>query len=150
MLTAKQKVFCEEYQVDMNATQAAIRAGYSERSAYSQGQRLLKNADALAYIGQLQSERSQRTQLTADYVLSGLREVAERCLVAKPVMEWDYANKELVHKRDEEGKGVYEFDSAGANRAFELMGKHLGIFEKDNGQKNPKSSVKVIVGKKDT
>lgn len=49
-MTDKQKRFCNEYLIDCNATQAAIRAGYSEATAYSAGQRLLKNVDIKTYI----------------------------------------------------------------------------------------------------
>lgn len=49
-MTAKQKRFCDEYLVDLNATQAAIRAGYSDGSAYSTGHRMLKNAEVQNYI----------------------------------------------------------------------------------------------------
>ena len=65
-LTSKQKAFADEYLVDLNATQAAIRAGYSEATAYSQGQRLLKNVEVAGYIASAQSERSERTQINAD------------------------------------------------------------------------------------
>lgn len=52
-MTEKQKRFCEEYIVDCNATQAAIRAGYSEKTAYSIGQRLLKKVEVQDYIEEL-------------------------------------------------------------------------------------------------
>ncbi len=68
-LTAKQQRFKEEFLVDLNATQAAIRAGYSEKTAYSQGQRLLKNVEVQAAIRQAMQERSERTQITQDQVL---------------------------------------------------------------------------------
>jgi phage terminase small subunit len=140
-LKDKQEQFCQEYLIDLNATQAAIRAGYSKRAATVQGSRLLTNANVASRIAELQAERSQRTGIEADYVLQGLRQVAERCLQRQPVMEWDYAEKRMVQKTavSEDGKevGVFEFDSTGANRAFELLGKHLGVFEKDNKQKTP-------------
>lgn len=71
-LTPKQAAFAREYLVDLNATQAAIRAGYSEKTAYSQGQRLLKNAEVQAAIAKAQAQRAKRLQLTADDVLKGL------------------------------------------------------------------------------
>lgn len=49
-LTPKQKRFCEEYLIDLNATQGAIRAGYSQKTAYSTGQRMLKNVEVQNYI----------------------------------------------------------------------------------------------------
>ena len=68
-LNDKQKQICKEYLVDLNATQAAIRARYAEKTAYSQGQRLLKNVEAQEYIRELMQKREQRTEITADKVL---------------------------------------------------------------------------------
>lgn len=68
-LNDKQKQFCKEYLVDLNATQAAIRARYAEKTAYSQGQRLLKNVEVQEYIRELMQKREQRTEITADKVL---------------------------------------------------------------------------------
>ena len=142
-IDTRQKRFCEEYLIDLNATQAAIRAGYAKRSARQIASRLLTNDDIRAYIAELQKERMVRTEITADYVLAGIKETAERCLQRSPVMEWDYEARALVQKKDEQGQGVWEFDSTGANRAFELLGKHIGIFEKDNRQRSSVISVNV-------
>ncbi|MCM3130958.1 terminase small subunit [Paenibacillus provencensis] len=68
-LTAKQKKFAEEYIVDLNATQAAIRSGYSEKTAKSIGQENLTKPDLQEYIQHLMDERSKRTEITADMVL---------------------------------------------------------------------------------
>ena len=75
-LTDKQKRFVEEYLVDLNATQAAIRAGYSEQTAYSIGQRLLKKVEVQEAIQQAQNKRSERTQITQDEVI---RRLIEKC-----------------------------------------------------------------------
>lgn len=72
-LTAKQARFVEEYLVDLNATQAAIRAGYSAKTAEQQGSRLLGNVEVSATIATAQQQRSERVQLHADDVLSELR-----------------------------------------------------------------------------
>jgi phage terminase small subunit len=71
-LPAKRARFCEEYLVDLNATQAAIRAGYNAKSAYSQGQRLLKDVEVAARIEELEKKRSERVGLRADQVLQEL------------------------------------------------------------------------------
>jgi phage terminase small subunit len=68
-LTDKQKRFAEEYLIDLNATQATIRAGYSEKTAYSQCERLLRNVEVQAAISEGQKSRSQRTGITADRVV---------------------------------------------------------------------------------
>lgn len=125
--------------IDLNAKQAAIRAGYSKKTAEVQGSRLLSNVKVASRISELKATRSERTDITADFVLQGLKEVAQRCLQRVPVMKFDYIEKRMVQEtaEDDKGKevGVWEFDSQGANRAFELLGKHLGVFEKDNSQK---------------
>lgn len=74
-LTAKQERFVAEYLKDLNATQAAIRAGYSEKTAYSAGQRLLKNVEVQVAIQEAQAERSKRTEITQDMVLRELARI---------------------------------------------------------------------------
>lgn len=74
-LTPKQARFVEEYLVDLNATQAAIRAGYSARTAHSQGQRLLKHVEVAASVAAGQQDRSGRTEITADRVLQELAKI---------------------------------------------------------------------------
>ena len=76
-LNPKQKMFAREYIIDMNATQAAIRAGYSEKTAYSQGQRLLKNVEVQAEIQKCMQKRAERTDITADDVLKRWAELAQ-------------------------------------------------------------------------
>lgn len=75
-LTGKQKRFCDEYLIDLNATQAAIRAGYSEKTAYSAGQRLLKNVEIQKEIKARQDDRAERTEITQDMVLKELALIA--------------------------------------------------------------------------
>lgn len=75
-LTAKQKRFCEEYIVDLNGTQAAIRAGYSPHTANEQAVRLLAKVSSQEYIQELKQARSARTEITADRVLQELASVA--------------------------------------------------------------------------
>lgn len=71
-LNEKQQRFVAEYLIDLNATEAAKRAGYSEKTAYSQGQRLLKHAEIQAAVTAAQKERGDRTGITADRVLKEL------------------------------------------------------------------------------
>lgn len=122
-LSDKQRRFVQEYLVDLNATQAAIRAGYSERTAYSVGQRLLKNVEIQRAVAAAQAKRARRVEVTQDYVLSNLVEVVERTMQRAPVL--DRKGEQVT---DEEGRAVWTFDAKSANRALELLGKHLGIF----------------------
>lgn len=136
-LNDKQKRFAEEYLIDMNATQAAIRAGYSPKTAHVQGARLLSYANVSAYVKERQSELSAKLQLDQEWVLTHLRAVVEKSMQEVEVERWDYENKEMI------GTGEYVFDSKGANRALELIGKHLGMF-KDSLKLTGEMTVKIV------
>jgi len=101
-LTAKQAAFVEEYLVDLNATAAAIRAGYSAKSARKVGSNLLTLPHVQAAIEEAMAERRERVEVTQDYVLARLKAEAEL-----------------------KGKGA---SHVGRIRALELLGKHLGMF----------------------
>lgn len=122
-LTEKQQRFINEYLVDLNATQASIRAGYSERTASAQASRLLTNVNIRARIEELKKTRAERLNLDAYWVLKRLMDISDRSMQAEPVMEWDHMEQQLVPS------GEYQFDSSGANKATELIGKHLGMFK---------------------
>ena len=76
-LTPKQQRFVDEYLIDLNATQAAIRAGYSPKTAEQQGFQLLKKTSVSEAIEQAQQERQKRTLVTQDDVIRGLLTEAE-------------------------------------------------------------------------
>lgn len=108
-LTPKQQRFVNEYLVDLNATQAAIRAGYSPRTARNQASDLLAKPDIQDAIRSARAEQQARTQITADYVLRRLRLEAHRT-----------------------GKGSQH---SARVRALELLGRHLGLWvEAGDGQ----------------
>jgi phage terminase small subunit len=75
-LTPKQQRFVEEYLIDLNATQAATRAGYSKRTANEQGARLLANVSVRQHIEESKAKRSERTEITQDRVLQELARIA--------------------------------------------------------------------------
>jgi phage terminase small subunit len=104
-LTAKQESFVEEYLIDLNATQAAIRSGYSAKTAEQQGHQLLKKTSVSDAIAEAQAERSARTNITQDYVLESIVSAMERC------------------------KDGETFNAAGVFKGAELLGKHLGLFQ---------------------
>lgn len=114
--------FCQEYVVDYNGTQAAIRAGYKEKSARSQASDLLTNPNILARVRELQHEQVERLAVTQDYVVLQLLETYQKCLEETPVMKFDPDTGQM------EETGKYQFDSRGALRALELLGKHLGMY----------------------
>jgi phage terminase small subunit len=74
-LTSKQRAFVREYLIDLNATQAAIRAGYSAKTASSQGERLLRNVEVDKAISAAMKLRAERTDITADRVLNELAKI---------------------------------------------------------------------------
>ncbi len=111
-LSERQKRFVEEYLVDLNATQAAIRAGYSPKSVKQNASRTLKNPLVQAAIDHAKAARSQRLQVDADYVLKGAVELFERCMQRSPVADAD---------------GEYKFQHTGAGKALEIIGRHVSV-----------------------
>ena len=95
-LNAKQEAFCREYIIDLNATQAAIRAGYSERTAQEQSSRLLSNVIVSDRVAELMRDRSSRVRIDADYVLNRLAEIDQMDVAdilaedgsLKPIKDW--------------------------------------------------------------
>lgn len=72
-MTEKQTKFCEEYLIDLNATQAAIRAGYSEKTAYSIGNENLKKPEIQNYIKKRKTEQQEKTDITRDDIIKALQ-----------------------------------------------------------------------------
>lgn len=75
-LTDKQRKFCDEYLIDLNATQAAIRAGYTEKYANTNASKLLQNTTISQYIGERQKELSRKTEITQERVIRELALIA--------------------------------------------------------------------------
>lgn len=121
-LTARQQRFVDEYLVDLNATQAAIRAGYSEKTAGSIGHENLTKPEIAAAIQAVQAKRAEQAELNEKWILERLRENVERSMVAVPVMVFDRDKKEMVET------GEYTYQGNVANKALELIGKHRGMF----------------------
>ncbi|OZB07103.1 MAG: hypothetical protein B7X61_15770 [Gallionellales bacterium 39-52-133] len=127
-LTIKQETFVAEYLVDLNATQAAIRAGYSAKTANEQGSRLLANVSVQKLIQERMSQRAERLEITSDYVLNTIVDTIERCRQAKPVL--DKAGKPVLVFNENEQTIVpmYAFDPSAVLKGSELLGKHLKLF----------------------
>lgn len=103
--------------VDLNATQAAIRAGYSEKTAQEQSSRLLSNAMIAAEIAARRQVVTARNDITVDYVLGGLKKNYERSMQDIP-----------VYDKTGHPTGEYQYEGSVANRSLELLGKHLRMF----------------------
>lgn len=164
-MTERQQRFCEEYLIDLNATQAAIRAGYSAKYANTNAPKLLQNTAVAAYIAQRKADRVQRTEITQDMVLRELAniafsnaadyaEVVEKDAVltdasgltvkiydqdgnpvkyrtVEPVLTAELTEDQQralsVIKRGRDGFEVKPYDKV---RALELLGRHLGMWDK--------------------
>ncbi|MGN1161956.1 MAG: terminase small subunit [Candidatus Fimenecus sp.] len=124
-LTQQQELFCREYVIDYNGTQAACRAGYSEKTARSQASRLLTNDNILSRIHAIQIEELKKLSVTPESVIMRYLEIYDRCMQNKPVMEWDYSEHKLVET------GEYTFDSKGAINALTKIGDYLAMFSKN-------------------
>jgi phage terminase small subunit len=151
-LSGKQQKFVEEYIKDpQNLSAAYKRAGYRAcgHSADVNASRLLKNADIKSAIAEAHKEVRKETLVTVEYVVSGLREVAQRCMQREKVMVGSGKDRKQlqVYTTDPAtGKevlaNVWTFDSSGANRSLELLGKHVGAFADDeDAQDLPMPSV---------
>lgn len=146
-LTAKQEAFCREYLVDLNATQAAIRAGYSKNTAKATGSENLTKPDIAANIAEMKGKRMERAEINADYVLNRLIEIDEMDIAdilddqcgIKPVKEWPKAWRRTLSGMDVselwEGSGD-EREIAGLLKKIkwpdklknlELLGKHIEV-----------------------
>ena len=115
-------LFCKEYLVDLNASAAAVRAGYSESSAKEQASQMMADPRVKAEIQRAMDERADRVEITADYVLSKIKETIERCSQAEKVMIWDPIDKMMVDS------GEWKFEHNGVLKGCELLGKHLKLF----------------------
>ncbi len=117
-MTAKQKRFCNEYLIDCNATQAAIRAGYSAKTAYSVGQRMLKNVEVKKYIDEqfekLKNDNIADTQEIMEYLTSVMRGEQKEQV---PLMYYD---KQIL---EEKSASIKE-----RLKAAELLGKRYSLF----------------------
>ena len=119
-LTEKQKRFCEEYLIDLNATQAAIRAGYSKKTSDRIGNENLKKLEVQLYLKELMEQRSQRTEITADTVLKELAKIAS-------------ADVEITEKSK--------------IKALELLGKHLGMFTSNADNSDTLAKLDEVLGR---
>lgn len=126
-LTPKQQRFIDEYLVDLNATQAAIRAGYSAKTAGQIGDENLKKPQIKAAIDEAMAKRTERTEIDQDYVLKTIKDTIERCAQAVPVTDAK-GNPVFVKTPDGQISPAYKFDAFAVLKGAELLGKHLGIF----------------------
>jgi len=154
MITPKKRKFSKEYLIDLNATKAADRSGFSKKTAYSQGQRLLKDVEVQKLIQKEMEKRSKRTKINQDRVLkelamigfSDLRNYVDieketGVIRAKTFEEMPEGESRVIQsieenraiKEDAKGEQVTVYDKIKFKlhdklKALELIGKHLGMF----------------------
>jgi phage terminase small subunit len=152
-LSDKQSAFVREYLVDLNATRAAIRAGYSEATAKQQGSRLLTNADVQAAVQEALESRADRTGITQDRIVAELAAIAFADLT--DFATWSEDSVSLIESADLDPDKVkalkeivattttFETENGTSQtirmnvkqhdklKALELLGRHLGMFKRD-------------------
>lgn len=140
-LTDKQQRFVDEYLIDLNATQAAIRAGYSAKTADQQGSRLLANVKVKQAVAEKQAQRSKRTGVNQDRVVLELAKVAFAKItdivdsngkIKEDASPDDLACIESIKYKESDneygGSVEREVKIASKLKALELLGKHLGMW----------------------
>lgn len=142
-LSKKHKKFVDEYLIDLNSKQAAIRAGYSATTAHVTGMRLRNRPDIIAYLEERMLAREIRTDITQDQVLKEISRVAFSD--PRGVMSWgpdgvvlkdstmltdDYAAivSEVSESKSKDG-GSLRLKLNDKMKALELLGRHLGMFK---------------------
>lgn len=143
-LSAKQKSFCQEYLIDSNGTQAAIRAGYSAVAAQGQASRLLSNAMVSAKIAELTAEKAADNLLTSQQTMQSQIDLLEFNLADilncnettgiwsyKPLAQWPEKAKQICsfHGIDKQGNPIIRIDKQAAREA---LGKATGLYSDFN------------------
>lgn len=142
-LTDKQELFCREYIIDLNAKQAAIRAGYSEKTAAEQGARLLTNVNVQNYIYELKQKRNDRTEVNADYVLNRLVDIDQMDVAdilnddmsLKPLSEWPKCWRQTLQgvdiiymaSKDDTETLIKKIKWPDKVKNLELLGRHVNV-----------------------
>ena len=160
MLTNKQKKFIDEYLKDLNATQAAIRAGYSEKTAYSIGIENLRKPEIQEKIKQRQQELSEQAEVTQSLLIQELLKVVKFDIgeyvnykTVKAIDGYDgdgqpiIGYQQVIDLKDSEtvdtsliqevksSRGTVSIKAYDKIKAIEMLGKHLGLFEGPEIQK---------------
>lgn len=125
MLTERQEIFCNEYLIDLNQTRAYMRAFDNENygSSATEAYKLMKNPEIATRVKELMAERVERLNINQDWVLLSLHDIRNKSAQAEPVVKWNPETKTM------EETGEYIYDSNGAAKATELIGKHMGMFK---------------------
>jgi phage terminase small subunit len=141
ILTDKQELFCNEYLKDLNGTQAAIRAGYSEKTASEQAYQLLQLPQIQDRIRELNEERMKRLQADGDYVVKELLSIVKDDISNYLTLKATKTGKLIVKWKDltqidtknisefQKDKNGFKFKRYSRENALIQLGRHFGIFE---------------------
>ena len=160
-LTDKQKMFCEEYLVDLNGTQAAIRAGYSKKTAKEQAAQNLAKLNIQNYISELKDKRNKRLEIDQNEVLKELYNWAYGDFTELMLLTFEEVKalpdevrrlitgfERTITTFGQDGEGTKEklkITFVNKERAMDMINKHIGLYEKDNEQKTP-NQINVTLG----
>lgn len=125
-MTDQQKIFADQFLIDRNATQAALRSGYAVSSSRLVGHKLLNNPAVREYINEKLKELQNRVFVDMEFVINRFKDISDRCMQAEPVMVFD--GEQWIES------GEYKFDSSGAAKATEALAKIIGAYKEDNEQ----------------
>jgi phage terminase small subunit len=164
-LNERQKLFAREYLIDFNATQAAKRAGYSEKTAYSYGQQLLNHIEIKRELEELQRDRFKSMEVTADKVIKEIAKIA--FFDARKLFDDDGIPKHIT-KIDDDTSGaiagldvvsigsgesstgqILKYKIADKNAALEKLCKYLGLFKEDARNEDAPEPKQIIFTVKD-
>lgn len=130
-ITDKNLAFAREYFIDRNGVQAAIRAGYSEKTAKKKAHLFLKIPEVKAEIDRLEAEAAKRSDVSVDYILKNLKEIIDRCMAVEPMK--DPLTEELITVENEQGRvnAIGKFNPQPAIAAAKLLGDYLRMWDGD-------------------
>lgn len=139
ILKTREIRFCVELLIDDNGTGAAVRAGYSEKSARNTAYKLLQRPEIVEYKIIIAKEAYENIGIVPEVIALRINEIQNRCMQKVPVMEW----KSETRQYEETGK--WTFDAKNALAAAKLMGDSIGMFGKKQEQKNKEEKVDITV-----
>ena len=130
-LTPRQERFVDEYLIDLNATAAARRAGYSTKTADKIGPALIGKTSIADAISKRKKDRVERTEITQELIVQEVYKLYRNCAVMVPKL--DFAGDPIL---DAEGKPVFQMiDPPTAKGALDMLMKHTGGYDADNSKK---------------
>ena len=137
-ITDKKKRFVREWLVDMNGTRAAIRAGYSEKSAAQTASRLMRDPAVREYRDALLKEEFDSLGITRHSLAVEVWRVYERCAAATPVLQWDSNLREYIESGD------WQFDAKGCLKALGMLNGMLERMERSEDEDDADSYEEMI------